>query len=66
MGVGIAKGLAFIGSMQLGSELISAHISFYLVAGALLFSFVVGAIAGITPAFKASRLQPVEALRHVK
>lgn len=35
-----------------------------LVFGALFFSFLVGAVAGLFPAFRASRLPPVEALRY--
>lgn len=66
LGVLLAKGLAAIGAAQLGSELIQAHISLSLISGALLFSFVIGCIAGITPAIRASKLHPVDALRHVK
>ena len=52
--------------MQLGSDLIHADISFSLIFGALAFSFIIGCIAGITPAIQASKLNPVDALRHVK
>jgi putative ABC transport system permease protein len=66
IGVSVAKGLAYLGAMQLSSDLIQAHISFWLIAGALMFSFVIGCIAGITPALRASRLHPVQALRYAK
>ena len=36
----------------------------WLIAGCLMFSFFVGAVAGLLPAVQASRLQPVEALRY--
>jgi len=61
-GVIMAKGLAFVGAMQLGSELISANIPWWLFTGALLFSFIVGCVAGITPALGAATLHPVDAL----
>lgn len=63
IGVTLAKGLAFIGAVYLSSDLIRATISWWLVTGALLFSFLVGCIAGITPAVRASSLHPVDALR---
>ena len=61
-----ATGLAFVGKMILGSELISAHISPQLIIGAVLFSFVVGSFFGTLPAIQASRLNPVDALRYAK
>ena len=66
IGVGLAKGLAYIGSLQLGSNLIQAKISLFLVFGALLFSYLIGSLAGILPAVQASKLSPVEALRYAK
>ena len=66
LGFLIAKGLAAIGSAQLGSDLIQAHISLTLIIGSLAFSFILGSIAGITPALRASKLHPVDALRHSK
>ncbi len=66
IGVGLAKGLAYIGSLQLGSNLVQAKISLLLVIGALLFSYIIGSLAGILPAIQASKLSPVEALRYAK
>lgn len=36
----------------------------YLIIGCLLFSFVVGALAGLLPALQAAKLNPTEALRY--
>ena len=66
LGVLLAKGMAAAGAAQLGSDLIQAQISPWLVIGALAFSFIIGCIAGITPAVRASKLHPVDALRYAK
>ncbi|MBT7102136.1 ABC transporter permease [archaeon] len=46
----------------IGAEL-SPSVDFFLIGGALLGSFVVGAVAGIVPAMNAAKQNPVEALR---
>ena len=46
----------------LGAEL-SPIIDFVLIGGALVGSFVIGAVAGIVPAMSAAKQNPVEALR---
>ncbi len=66
IGAGLASGMAYAGAAQLGSDLIKAHISAGLVIGALVFSFVIGCAAGTTPAVRASKLHPVDALRYGK
>ncbi|MCH8003252.1 MAG: ABC transporter permease [Nanoarchaeota archaeon] len=62
----LSHGLAFMGRLALGSELIRADISIELVLGALLFSFLVGLIAGTVPAYQASKKNPVDSLRFTK
>lgn len=42
----------------------STSISAELLIGALFFSIIIGMIAGIIPAYRASRLKPVDALRY--
>ena len=66
MGVGAATGMAFIGKIALGSDLISANFSPALIIGALLFSFILGSFFGTLPAVQASKLNPVDALRYSK
>jgi putative ABC transport system permease protein len=63
IGMGLAYGLAFLGKMALGSNLIQASVSIYLIIGSLLFSTVLGTVFGVLPAYRASKQQPVDALR---
>ncbi len=53
-----AVGRAYVGSV------FQTIISVELIVSAVLFSFVVGAISGLYPAWQASKLVPVEALRY--
>jgi putative ABC transport system permease protein len=46
-----------------GAEILKAFFSWYLVLGALLFSFLIGVLSGITPAIQASNMKPVDAMR---
>jgi len=66
LGYLIATGLALAGRAALGTELIAAHISPQLIIGALLFSFIIGSFFGTLPAVRASKLNPVDALRYAK
>lgn len=63
--LGVFFGLAVqvVATIALGTQLIQAHFPWYLILGALAFSFLLGSLAGTYPAYQASKLQPVEALR---
>lgn len=65
LGLGIAKLGEYL-AVALGADIFKIHISITLVVGALLFSFLLGAVSGTLPARQASLLQPVEALRKGK
>ena len=66
LGLIFAYGLAFVGRLALNSDLIQAQVSLGLVLGAIVFSFFVGTLFGVLPAYQASTLKPVEALRSVQ
>jgi len=66
IGVALANLFAFAGRQTLGSDLIKADVSLALVFGSLLFSVIVGLIAGTVPAYHASKKNPVDALRFAK
>lgn len=42
----------------------SSVVSFQLIFGAILFAVMIGMIAGAIPAYRASKLNPVDALRY--
>jgi putative ABC transport system permease protein len=63
LGIGLAFGVSGIANAALGSTFLSVQISYPLILGAIAFAFAIGLISGLTPAFQASKLKPVEALR---
>ncbi len=64
VGMSFTKIIEIIARTVLGSTLIRAVFPTYLIVGALLFSFMVGAVSGVFPALRASKLKPVDALRY--
>ncbi len=62
LGFSISRFVQFIAESY-GIVTLKASFSPFLILGALAFSFIIGAVSGVTPAIQASKLQPVEALR---
>lgn len=66
IGLGLAYGVAFLGSAVLNTDLIRVNTSPPLIIYSLAFSFLIGSVSGILPAIQASKLRPVEALGYAK
>jgi putative ABC transport system permease protein len=65
LGVAVGWGIAqLIGQVQLGGNAITPVVGIDTVLIATLFSMAIGLFFGIYPATRASRLQPVDALRY--
>jgi len=67
IGILFGTALAFavgFGAQAAGFPFLSIKVDFLTVIVALLFSFVLGAIAGLLPALQAAKLKPVDALRY--
>ena len=64
IGIGLAKGAEYIANTALGTPLLRAFFPWYLIIGALAFSFLIGTASGILPAMQAAKLKPAEALRY--
>jgi len=63
LGILVAKG-AGVAIASAGYAAFQPAFSISLVVGCLLFSFVIGAIAGVLPARRASKMNPIDALRY--
>jgi len=63
LGIGFSK-LVELVAVATGTDLLKAYFPWYLIVGALAFSFIVGTLSGILPARKAAKLKPVDALRY--
>ena len=64
IGIGLSKIVEYLAFQLLGTSLIKAFFPWYLIAGSLLFSFLVGTLSGFFPARQAASLKPVDALRY--
>ena len=62
IGIGLSKLVEFISRGVVG-DIVQASFPWYLIVGALAFSFIIGMISGVLPARQASKMHPVEALR---
>jgi len=64
LGMGFSKLVELVATMALQTKLLQAYFPWYLTLGSLAFSFLVGTVSGILPAYQASRQKPVDALRY--
>ncbi|OIO80334.1 hypothetical protein AUJ84_03770 [Candidatus Pacearchaeota archaeon CG1_02_32_132] len=63
LGLALAFGISSLASSFLGGIELQVSISIPLIAGSILFSLALGLFFGLVPAYQASKLNPVEALR---
>lgn len=64
VGIGLSYILQFIAVNILLSTLVKIYLSPALIIGILVFSFLVGCLAGFLPARRASKMKPTDALRY--
>src|SRR3989344_2549122 len=64
LGIGISKLIEYIAVNQLQTTLLKAALPWYLMVGCLLFAFLAGTISGVLPAWRATKIKPVDALRY--
>ncbi|MEO2117253.1 MAG: ABC transporter permease [Methanocaldococcus sp.] len=62
LGIAIAKGIEIL-AHKMGYLMVNAWISWELIVGVLIFSFLVGVISGYFPARSGAKLNPIETLR---
>lgn len=64
LGTLVSKTIAYIATQQLGTTLLQATLPSQLYIGCLLFACIAGSLSGIWPAYRASQLNTVDALRY--
>ncbi|MBI2573519.1 ABC transporter permease [Candidatus Woesearchaeota archaeon] len=64
IGIGIAKFVELIFVIAVGPAFLSIKVNWFFIIGVLLFSFIIGCLSGIAPAWRAARLHPVDGLRY--
>ena len=67
IGIGISYAFAKViefGAKQQNLEILQINFDPTVVLGSLIFTFVIGALFGLIPAWRGSRLKPAEALRY--
>jgi len=64
LGMGMSLMIEYIALTQLRTNILQAVFPPYLIIGCLTFAFLIGAFSGAFPAWRASKIKPVEALRY--
>jgi putative ABC transport system permease protein len=64
LGFGLSKAIEYIAVTMLATTLLQTSTPLYLFAGCLLFAFLAGGVSGFWPAWNATRIKPVDALRY--
>lgn len=64
LGAAVSKTIEYIAVQQVGTNLLQAAFPPYLIVGCLWFAFIIGAVSGTFPAWQASQIKPVQALRY--
>jgi putative ABC transport system permease protein len=64
LGMGVGKLIEYIAVMTIGSAFLSVTFPAYLIIGCLAFAFLAGAVSGLWPAWRATQIKPVQALRY--
>jgi putative ABC transport system permease protein len=64
IGILFSISIGQLAGVSLGRVSLTSYINPWLIIGAFLISMIIGMIAGAIPAYRASRLSPIEALRY--
>jgi len=64
LAIGIGKGIEYVAINIIGTNLLKVVTPIPLIIGTLMFSFLTGVLSGLLPAWKATKIKPVEALRY--
>lgn len=64
LGMAVSKIIEIIGTNVWHTSLLKMYFPWYLILGAILFSVVMGMLAGAIPAYQASKMKPVDSLRY--
>ena len=63
LGISIAEIVEIIAA-NFGFSMLAITLNFKIIVFILLFSFGIGMISGVVPAYQAAKLKPVDALRY--
>ena len=63
LGIFLAYLVSVSANFYFGNNIFAFSINWVLIIGAIMFSFLIGVLAGLVPSYQASKLKPVDALR---